>query len=245
MTVSQADPTREHDAVATVLIIGASRGTGLETVKAALEAGHSVRALARSARRIRLDHPKLEKIAGDALEMVTVKRALTGIDVVIQSLGVAPGLETILKPTRFFSKATRVLVTAMEKAQVRRLISVTGFGAGDSRGHGGFLYSVAFHLLLGRVYDDKDVQERIVRNSKLDWVIVRPVILTDGLKTNAYRALVDPRDWTCGFISRADVADFLVKQIDYETFLHKTPVLTSSLLTSRSESRRPPRYRAA
>jgi hypothetical protein len=69
---------------------------------------------------------------------------------------------------------------------------------------------VAFHLLLGRVYDDKDVQERIVRNSKLDWVIVRPVILTDGRKTNAYRALVDPRDWTFGFISRADVADFLV-----------------------------------
>jgi NAD(P)-dependent dehydrogenase (short-subunit alcohol dehydrogenase family) len=78
MTVSQADPTREHDAVAAVLIIGASRGIGLETVKAALEAGRSVRALARSARRIRLDHPKLEKIAGDALEMVTVKRALTG-----------------------------------------------------------------------------------------------------------------------------------------------------------------------
>ena len=67
----------------------------------------------------------------------------------------------------------------------------------------------AFHLLLGRVYDDKDVQERIVRRSKLDWVIVRPVILTNGLKTNAYRALVDPRDWGCEFISRADVADFL------------------------------------
>jgi short chain dehydrogenase len=57
---------REHDAVATVLIIGASRGIGLETVKAALEAGHSVRALARSARRISVDHPKLEKMAGDA-----------------------------------------------------------------------------------------------------------------------------------------------------------------------------------
>jgi len=96
------------------------------------------------------------------------------------------------EPTRFFSKATRVLVTAMEEAQVKRLICVTGFGAGDSRGRGGFLYNVAFHLLLGRVYDDKDVQERIVRSSKLDWVIVRPVILTDGPKTNAYRALVDP-----------------------------------------------------
>jgi len=107
------------------------------------------------------------------------------------------------------------------------LICVTGFGAGDSRSRGGFVYNVAFHLLLGRVYDDKDVQERIVRTSKLDWVIVRPVILTNGPKTNAYRALVDPRHWTCGLISREDVADFLVKQIDDDIFLHKTPVLTS------------------
>ena len=107
------------------------------------------------------------------------------------------------------------------------MICVTGFGAGDSHGTGGLLYNVAVHLLLGRIYDDKDVQERIVRRSKLDWVIVRPVILTSGPKTKAYRALVNPRDWTCGFISRANVADFLVKQIDNNSFLHKTPVLTS------------------
>ena len=115
----------------------------------------------------------------------------------------------------------------MEQAQVKRLICVTGFGAGDSRDRGGFLYRLAFHLLLGRIYDDKDAQERIVRRSKLNWVIVRPVILTNGPKTNAYRALVDPRDWTCGFIPRADVADFLVKQIDGDAFLRKTPVLTT------------------
>jgi uncharacterized protein YbjT (DUF2867 family) len=227
MTVSGRGPLRSIDAVATVLIVGASRGIGLETVKAALQAGHSVRALARSGRRIPVDHPKLEKIAGDALQVPTVKRALTGVDVVIQSLGISAGPEIIFKPTRLFSAATRVLVTAMEEAQVKRLICVTGFGAGDSRGHGGFLYNVAFHLLVGRIYDDKDVQERIVRGSKLDWVIVRPVILTNGLKTNAYRALVDPREWTCGFISRADVADFLVKQIEDDAFLHNTPVLTS------------------
>src|SRR5438105_1935176 len=166
-------------------------------------------------------------MAGDALDMATVKRALNGVDAVMQSLGVAAAPELVFQPTRFFSNATRVLVTAMEEAQVKRLICVTGFGAGDSRGGGGFLYSAAFHLLLGRVYDDKDVQERLVRTSKLDWVIVRPVILTNGPKTNVYRALVDPRDWTCGFISRADVADFLVKQIDSHAFLHKTPVLTS------------------
>jgi putative NADH-flavin reductase len=237
MMVSQASSAVEHEAVATVLIIGASRGIGLETVKAALEAGYSVRALARSARRIPIDHPKLEKMAGDALETATVKRALSGVGVVIQSLGVSAGPEVILKPTRLFSQATRVLVNAMEEAAVKRLICVTGFGAGDSRGHGGFVYNLAFHLLLGRVYDDKDVQEWILRRSKLDWVIVRPVILTDGPKTNAYRALVDPRDWTCGFVSRADVADFIVKQIDDDAFLHKTPVVTSS---SRSEPTRPP-----
>ena len=100
-------------------------------------------------------------------------------------------------------------------------------GRAIAAARGGFLYSAVFHLLLGRVYDDKDVQEWIVRRSTLDWVIVRPVILTDGPKTNAYRALVDPHCWTCGFISRADVADFLVKQIDDNAFLHMTPVLMS------------------
>jgi len=102
--------------VATVLIIGASRGIGLETVKAAVKAGNSVRALARSARRIPVDHPKLEKIAGDALEMATVKRALTGVDAVIQSLGVSAGPEIIFEPARLFSKASQVLVNAIMKA---------------------------------------------------------------------------------------------------------------------------------
>jgi putative NADH-flavin reductase len=92
--------------VATVLIIGASRGIGLETVKAALEAGHSVRAVARSARRIPVDHRRLEKMAGDALEMAAVKRALTGMDAVIQSLGVSAGPEIIFEPPRLFSKGT-------------------------------------------------------------------------------------------------------------------------------------------
>ena len=115
--------------MATVLIIGASRGIGLETVKAALRAGHSVRAFARSARRIPVDHRNVEKMPGDALQMAAVKRALTGVDVVIQSLGVTAGPEIILKSTQLFSTATRVLVTAMDEAQVKRLICVTGFGA--------------------------------------------------------------------------------------------------------------------
>ena len=89
-------------------------------------------------------------MAGDALEMATVKRALSGADVVIQSLGVSAGPEIIFKPTQLFSNATRMLITAMEETRVKRLICVTAFGAGDSRGRGGVLYNVAFHLLLGR-----------------------------------------------------------------------------------------------
>ena len=211
--------------MAIVLIIGASRGIGLETLKRALKAGYKVRALARSAGNIPVSHPDLEKVTGDALDRGAVKQALAGVDAVIQTLGVAAGPEMIFKPVRLFSAATRVLVTAMEETGVKRLICVTGFGAGDSRNKGGFLYNTAFHLFFGRTYDDKDVQEQIIRKSTLEWSIVRPVILTNGPTTDSYRVLVDPNDWRCGFISRADVADFLVKQIDDNTFFGKTPVL--------------------
>jgi putative NADH-flavin reductase len=212
--------------MATVLIIGASKGIGLEALKQALAAGHIVRALARTASGIPLDHFHLQKIDGDALDFVVVRRALAGVDVVIQSLGLSVGPEVIFRPVRLFSEATRILVAAMKEAGTRRLVCVTGFGAGDSRGRGGLFYNMAFCLLLGRAYEDKDVQEQIVRRSGLEWIIVRPVILTNGPKTGAYRALILTRDWRCGFISRADVADFLVKQIDDNRFLGATPVLS-------------------
>jgi putative NADH-flavin reductase len=212
--------------MSTVLIVGASRGIGVETVRLALEAGHSVRALARSATSIRLHDPRLEKLDGDALDQQMIERALAGIDAVIQTLGVSPTPERIFSGTRLFSAATRILVDAMEATSVKRLISVTGLGAGNSRGRGGLLYDAALWLFLGRVYADKDAQEWIIRRSRLDWTIVRPTVLTTGPRTGAYRVLVDARDWRSGFISRADVADFLVTQIGDASLIHKTPVLT-------------------
>jgi uncharacterized protein YbjT (DUF2867 family) len=212
--------------MAVVLIVGASRGVGLETVRCALAAGHRVRALARGAASIPLDRPELEKIAGDALDHATVSQALQGVEAVIQTLGAPKDLGALLWGTTLFSAATRILVDAMRAQGVRRLVAVTGLGAGDSRGHGGLLYdTIAFPLVLKRVYDDKDVQEQMIRASGLDWTIVRPGLLTGGAGTGRARALTDPRDWRAGHVTRADVADFLVREAFERRFIGRTPLL--------------------
>jgi putative NADH-flavin reductase len=212
--------------MAKLLVIGASRGIGLEMVKAALTAGHSVRALARSAASIPIQNVALDKISGNALDHDTIRNALKDVNVVVQTLGVDTSPRAIFQPTTLFSQSTRILVDAMKAADVKRLIAVTGLGAGDSHGHGGFLYdAVAFPLLLKRVYDDKDVQESIIKSSGLEWTIVRPGLLTNSPATGQYRVLTAPNEWRFGTISRADVADFIVRQIDDRGLIGTTPLL--------------------
>ena len=211
--------------MARVLVIGASKGIGLEVVRQALEAGHEVRAMARSAGKIALRQEGLEKFAGDALKAEDLAAALEGVDVVVQALGVAPGPKMVLGPITLFSRSTSLLLPAMEKAGVRRLLSVTGFGAGDSKTRIGCLQRIPFRLFLGQAYDDKDIQEEMIRGSGLDWVIARPGVLTRGPRRGRYRVLVTPEEWRNGIISRADVADFLVRQIDGDDHLGQTPVL--------------------
>ena len=213
--------------MAKVLIIGASRGIGLETARAALRAGHGVRALARSAASMPIQDANLEKVSGNALDRDTIRNALQDIDVVIQTLGVEFSPRVIFEGTTLFSESSRVLVDAMKTAGVKRLIAVTGLGAGDSRGHGGLLYDAALFLLLKRVYDDKDVQEWIIKRSGLDWTIVRPGLLTDRPATGRYRVLTASRDWQAGTVSRADVADFLVRQVDDRALIGTAPLLVS------------------
>ena len=212
--------------MAKLLIIGASRGIGRETVKAALATGHNVRALARSASSIPIQNPRLEKVPGNALDSSTIRSALQSIEVVVQTLGVDIAPRSVFERTTLLSQSTRILVDAMKAAGVMRLIAVTGLGAGDSRGHGGLLYdAVVFPLFLKRVYDDKDVQEWIVRSSGLDWTIVRPGLLTNRPPTGRYRILTAAHDWRFGIISRADVADFIVRQVDDRALIGATPLL--------------------
>ncbi|MDX2257581.1 MAG: NAD(P)H-binding protein [Hyphomicrobiaceae bacterium] len=208
-----------------ILVMGASRGIGLETVKAVLEDGHTVRAFARGAGKLGLSDPRLEKVAGDALSAGDVEAALAGVDAVIQVLGVALSADTVLKGTTLFSSATRVLVDAMRRTGVRRLVCVTGFGAGDSRDHLPALYRLAFAASLRRIYDDKDIQEQIVRASGLDWTIVRPGLLRDGRATGLHQVLVEPATWKIGPVRRADVALYLADEVVAGRAIGKTPAI--------------------
>jgi len=208
-----------------VLIIGASKGIGLATTSQALERGHTVRALARSADGIALSSQRLEKMRGDALNSQDVEAALDGVDVVIQCLGV--GLGDLFRPVHLFSEATRVLIAAMTAKGVARLIAVTGFGAGDSRASISCLQRIPFQLVFGRAYQDKSLQEQLIKESALDWTIVRPGVLTAGRQTGRYKVLDEPAQWRNGIISRQDVADFLVRQIEDRSFVGKAPVLVN------------------
>jgi uncharacterized protein YbjT (DUF2867 family) len=209
--------------MASLLIIGASRGIGLAATRRALAAGHTVRALSRSAAAMTLDHPQLEKRAGDALDRATVEAALAGVDAVIQVLGIRPG--EMFRPVTLFSSATRVLVAAMQSRGVRRLIAVTGFGAGECAAHIHPLQRLPFRLVFGHAYADKSEQERIIAASNLDWTIARPGVLTGGAASDRYQVLVEPALWHNGLIARADVADFLVRQVSDRSLYRKAPVL--------------------
>jgi putative NADH-flavin reductase len=113
----------------------------------------------------------------------------------------------------------------MEKNGVRRLVLESSLDVGDSKGQLGFLFAhVIRPTLLRNIFKDKELQEQIVRNSPLDWIIVRPAMLTNAERTGKYRAGFAPTDHSImRKISRADVADFMLKQTADNTYLRQTP----------------------
>lgn len=208
-----------------ILVIGASRGIGRECLRVALERDHGVRAFARSAESIPLDHLALDKRAGDATRPEDVEAALEGMDAVLLTLGLPQSVRALLKPTRLFSEATRVLLDAMGKTGTRRLLVVTGFGAGESRAKVSLPERIGMDLVLGRAYADKGRQEEMIRASELDWTIARPGLLTSNRGTGRYQVLTEPASWRSGMIARADVAHFLIHAAEEGTFIHEAPVL--------------------
>jgi uncharacterized protein YbjT (DUF2867 family) len=206
-----------------ILVLGATGGTGRLIVDKAIAQGYEVTALVRSAEKGgELDGAKLA--IGDARDEAALRQALKGQDAVISALGTPA---SPLKEVTLLSTATRALVSAMNAEHVSRLVAITGIGAGDSVGHGGFVFDrVIYPLLLRNVYADKNRQEAIIRESGLDWVLVRPSVLNDKPGRGSPRALENLSDFHGGTIARDDVASFVIDQVKTDTWLHRSPLVT-------------------
>jgi len=201
-----------------IAIVGGSRGIGLAVAHEALARGHETVIVSRSDPRLIRDG--VHWLGGDARDATVLERALEGASAVVTTLGVTQTWQE----TNLFSQAQVALSRAMDNAGLKRAVLVTGLGAGDSRGHQGWLYdNVVFPLFLARSYADKDRAEAILRKSDLNWTILRPGRLTDGPKKNKVEALLTPETYRYGTISRADVAAFVLDCIEQTTYLRQTP----------------------
>ncbi len=206
-----------------ILIIGATRGVGKALLEIALEDNCDVTVLARIPEKIEISHPQLRVVKGDALDAKSIEAVAEGQEAICSCIGVP----ITFKSVDLFSKAARNILVAVKQNPGQKYIAVTGIGAGESKGHGGFLYDKIFKpLLLKNIYADKDREEEIIKGSGVDWMIVRPAGLTNGKRTGQYHIFNDLKGVTSKRISRLDVADFILKQLKNPTQFSKTPLLT-------------------
>lgn len=206
-----------------ILVLGSTGGTGLELLDQGLEDGHQVTAFARRPAAVTLKHANLRVQQGDITDRASVATAMQGQDAVLCALGVRQiGRNTIL------SDGTRNLIQAMEKNGVKRLVVESSLGVGDSAGQLGPLHNFfILPLILKHIFRDKETQESLVRASSLDWIIVRPAILTNGPRTGRYKAGFAPAERSIkAKISRADTAEFMLKQLTDDKYLRQTPGLS-------------------
>jgi putative NADH-flavin reductase len=207
-----------------ILVIGGTSGIGLETVKLALDRGHQVSAMARRPERMTLIHDRLETVKGDVLDAEAVGTLLAGHDAVVFAIGIGP----TQKPVIVFSQGTQNVLEAMQKSNVQQLIAVTGIGAGDSRGHGTFMYNnFTQRFLVKTMYEDKDRAEALIHASDVNWTIVRPGFLNNDASEKQYRVITNLQDIISGDITRADVAHFIMAAIEGKECQGKTVLLTN------------------
>lgn len=200
-----------------VLVMGATGGSGKAAVEALLADGHEVTAFSRHADRLQPLSPQLRTVNGDAMNAADVDAAVQGHDAVVVALGIH---ENALRVRLFGSKGTpmdvrstgtRHAIAAMQRHGVRRLVVQSSFGVGETRALLTPLYRLFFAIFLKPQMADTELQERAVRASGLDWVLVQPVNLTDGLEDG--RAFASdrgevhrmklPRRWVGRFLADA------------------------------------------
>jgi putative NADH-flavin reductase len=203
-----------------ILNIGATGGTGRILLDKALEQGHQVTALARNPSAVAPRDYRPRVLRGNALDPEAVEAAVAGQDAVLSVLGTRSR-----KPTTLFSASAANLVDAMKKHGVRRLVCLTGIGAGDSKGHGGFLYErVLLPFVVKNQYEDR--QEEIIRRSGLEWVIVRPARLPNKSAKGEYQVFLSGDSYRATTIPREDVSAFILAQLSEDRYVHQTPVIS-------------------
>jgi putative NADH-flavin reductase len=202
-----------------LLIFGSTGSIGRQLVEQALEQGHTVTAFARDPAKLDIQHTHLKVVQGDVMDFTSVKQAVQGQDAVLCVLGSGGKRTGTIR-----SAGTQHIIQAMEQAGIRRLICQTTLGAGDSWGNLNFFWKyIMFGAFLREVFADHERQESEVKQSRLDWTIVRPGAFVDGNRTGNYRHGFPGNDKTTKLkISRADVADFLLKQLADDSYRYKT-----------------------
>jgi putative NADH-flavin reductase len=202
-----------------IVIFGSTGKTGIVTVFQALEKGHSVTAFARIPSSVTIQHKNLRVIQGDILDFAKVREAVEGQDAVISTLGV-----NSRKYTTVLSEGTANIIRAMNETGVNRFICMSSAGILGS--DGGFWFGkILVPLFLKQVFEDKKRQMELIRKSSLEWVILRPVGLTDAPKTGKYKIYEgNPGSWT---IPRTDVADFMMKLLTDKKYDGSLPAVSS------------------
>jgi putative NADH-flavin reductase len=208
-----------------VLIVGATGGTGRQLVQQALERGYTVTALARDPSRIRVQDPRLTVVRGDVLDYSAVDAVVRGQDAVVSALG----HKRFFGPTRILSEGTRNVLQTMETHGVQRFVCETSLGIGDSAGRMGVYYTFfVIPFVLPFYFWDKTRQERLIAASHVNWIVVRPGLLTNGAKRGRYQHGEGVGSFVRTVrISRADVADFMLNQMTENTYLRAAPGVCS------------------
>lgn len=204
-----------------VIIFGATGTIGRHLCRRALSDGHMVTAFARRPEKLGISHANLRLQAGDVMDRDTVHVAMEGHDAVMVVLG--GGLRGKVRST-----GTRNIIEAMKWHGIKRLVCETTLGAGDSVGNLNFYWRyVMFGFLLRGVFKDHLRQEAYVRESGLDWTIVRPAAFVDEPVASVYRHGFPPGEKGLSLsIARSDVAKFMADQLDSNMYLHQAPGLS-------------------
>lgn len=203
-----------------LIIFGATGGTGREALQQALARGDEVTVFLRNPAKLDFNHARLKIVVGDVFDAAAVAAALPGHDAVLSAIGTKPWAQT-----EACSQGAAHIIAGMKQHGLRRFIVVSTVGAGESYPWAGwFARNVFYRFVIPRAFADKTEMERRVRASDLDWVIVRPVLLTNGPRRGAVRAATDGTVGR-GSIRRSDVAAFCLEQIKSDRYLRQAPAI--------------------